>query len=532
MSKYSTNYDVCIIGSGVAGALVAYKLGRAGIRVVILEAGPRHDMGDRDGALDRYIKEGIYPWKSNMPERDVYTTGGKIELPLNDYTVKAVGGSTLAWMGYSIRMHDSDFEMRTRYGIADDWPLKYSEIEKYYCEAEEELGVAGDDDNPFGPPRSKPFPMRGFPPSYAEAVMKNKCEKVGIRFHSVPQARNSVAYRGRPECEFYSECHICPTLAKYSADVHIELAEATRNVTVVPNANVVRLEKDNLGKVKSAIYASTDKIEHSCKASIFVLAAGAVESSRILLLSKSSGHPDGLANSSGLVGRYLMEHAGRYRWGRVDYPLFPRRLGFYTLMTHQFYNKKNRDRETAFVFAGKSTDHPYAAVVDVIDRSGNWGSSLEREIREGIRDNFGRVFTLASQLEPMPMESNRVELDPEVKDCFGNPCPKIYYDISSYERESLPAVEKVLTSIYDAMGAKVMEKEEFNASGGHFGGTCRMGNDSKKSVVDRNLKAHDVANMYIAGQSVMVTEGCANPCLTNAALSLRLADHLIRTRGR
>jgi choline dehydrogenase-like flavoprotein len=303
-------------------------------------------------------------------------------------------------------------------------------------------------------------------------------------------------------------------------------------VTVIPDANVVRLETDQQGRIKSAIYATADKVEHACKANTFVLAAGAVETSRVLLLSGSSGRKEGLANSSGLVGRYLIEHPGRFRWGKVDYPLFPNRAAFFTIETAQYDNKKDRDKQAAFSIAGLSSGHLDLAVQGVLDQSGNWGASLEREIRERIRDEFGRIYMLGSQIEPMPMESNRVELDPEVKDYFGNPCPRIFYDIHSYEKESIPAADKVMENIFNAMGAKIMNKSETKASGGHFGGTCRMGNDPKKSVVDKNLKANDVSNLYITGQSVMVTEGCSNPTLTNAALSLRLADHLIRTRGR
>jgi choline dehydrogenase-like flavoprotein len=522
------SYDVCIIGGGIAGALVAYKLGLAGIKVIVLEAGPRHDVADRHHYMDRFLN-GDNPWRSDIPERDIYTNGGEVEYPLNKYRVKAVGGSTLHWQGYATRLHESDFEMRSRYGIAEDWPITYEDLEPYYCQAEEELGVSGDDDNPFGPPRSKPYPLPGFPAGYAEKEWTKACKALGIQFRTIPQARTSVNYRGRPACMTYSVCSACPIRARYSGDIHIELAEQTGKVNVVPNANVVRFESNGSGGVKRVVFATPDKKEHQCIAGIYILAAHGVESPRLLLLSKSLDFPDGFSNSSGKVGRYFMDHTGRYQQGRVKAQFYPFRKGFYTVGTQQFYEKPTRDHEAAFTIAGiDSGPRPRNIAKDIIRYGGHWG--LDLEIKNELKQEFGKYFGFGSMVEPLPSEKNRVELDYEKKDFFGNPCPKIFYSISDYERETFKKVDKITKSMFEALGAEKQEVHRLGY-GGHHSGTCRMGNDPRTSVVDKNLRAHDVKNLFIVGSSVFVTVGAANPTLTIAALALRLGEHLLKFRG-
>lgn len=523
------DYDVCIIGAGVAGALVAYRLGRTGAKVVILEAGPRHSMHERYAYMQRYLAHDN-PWQSDNPVRDRYTNGGAVEYPLNSLQVKAVGGTTLHWAGYTPRLHESDFEMRSRYGLAEDWPITYHELEPYYAEAEAELGVAGEDDTPFGPPRSNPYPLPGFPVSYHENKLRQACQALGIQFHTLPQARTSVSYRGRPACQTFSTCPACPIRAKYSADVHIELAEATGNITVIPQANVVRLEVDQHRRVTRAVYVTRDKVEHQATASLFILAAHAVESARLLLLSTSTAFPQGLANSSGLAGKYFMEHIIYRRRGRVDSPLFPYRNGFGTMYSEQFYEKPSRDREAAFVVeANAAGPQPPQIVQKVIRSSGDWGVHLERELRKAVKEEFGKQLLIEISLEPQPIKTNRVELDSEVKDYFGNPCPKIFYTITEYEKATFRQAERLIESMFGALGAQMLGELEIKFSA-HQSGVCRMGNDPKTSVVDRNLRAHDVENLYIVGSSVFPTIGAVMPTLTIAALALRLGDYLLAIR--
>lgn len=524
----NADYDVCIIGAGIAGALVAYRLGRAGAKVVILEAGPRHKVDERFSYMQRYVAQ-ENPWRTDNPQRDLYTNGGEVQYPVNQFRVKAVGGTTLHWGGMTPRLHESDFEMRSRYGIADDWPITYAELQPYYAEAETELGVAGEDDNPFGPPRSGPYPLPGFPASYHENKLRQACKGLGIQFHTLPQARTSVSYRGRPACQTFSTCHVCPIRAKYSADLHIELAEATGNVTVVPLANVLRLELDRQRRVDRAIYATPDKVEHQATARVFVLAAHAVESARLLLLSKSAAFPDGLANSTGMVGKCFMEHLSYIRMGLVDGLLFPYLHGFETIQSEQFYDEPSRDHRAAFVLQGSAAGPtPPQIAKKVIDSSGNWGTDLETELRRTLTEEFGKFFWVEAMIEQLPVEMNRIELDRQVVDYFGNPCPQIFYTITEYQKAALRRADEVLKSMLEALGARLIgEKLGFAA---HPGGTCRMGNDPKTSVVDRNLRAHDVNNLYIVGSSVFPTLGALMPTLTIAAIALRLGGYLLSRR--
>jgi choline dehydrogenase-like flavoprotein len=523
------DYDVCIIGAGVAGALVAYHLGQAGVKVVMLEAGPRHEVNQRFVYLQRYLAQDN-PWQTDNPERDIYTNGGETKYRLDRYRVKAVGGTTLHWGGITPRFHESDFEMKSRYGIATDWPIKYHELERYYGQAEIELGVSGEDDNPFGPPRSQPYTLPGFPASYHENKLRQACKTLGIQFHTLPQARTSVSYRGRPACQTFSTCPVCPIRAKYSADVHIELAEATGNVTVIPLANVLRLEVDQQRRIKQAVYAMPNKIEHQCRARIFLLAAHAVESARLLLLSKSPDFPDGLANSSGMVGKYFMDHMAHKRIGRVDEPLFPYLHGFETIQCEQFYDESSRNQKAALILQGSAAGPtPPQIAREVIKYSGQWGLALETELRQALTEEFGHSFWIEAMFEPLPLEANRVELDREANDYFGNPCPRIIYAITDYEKQAIQRADLIMKSMFEALGSHQFEETRVNF-GAHSSGTCRMGNDPKTSVVDRNLCAHDVKNLYIVGSSVFPTIGALMPTLTIAAVALRLGDHLLSTR--
>jgi choline dehydrogenase-like flavoprotein len=302
--------DVCIIGAGLAGGLVAHELARRGATVVVLEAGPRYDPRERGAALERLLIDGERPW-TVLPGRDGFTNAGPVAYPLNDFRVKGVGGTTLHWTAYAVRLHETDFRMRELYGIADDWPIGYADLEPYYGLAEQALGVAGVGDNPFASPRSTPYPLPPFPPSYADRILTRACDSLGIRVHGAPFARNSVPFQERPACEAYGVCashNICPIHAQYTAEVHLDLAVRTGRVTIKPEAPVLRLNTDSTGRVRGVLYAGAGGAVVEQRARHFVLAAHAVESARLLLLSESSRFPHGLANGSGMVGRNFMEH--------------------------------------------------------------------------------------------------------------------------------------------------------------------------------------------------------------------------------
>lgn len=520
------DFDVCIVGGGVAGALVAWKLGRAGVATVVLESGPRHPEGVRPSYMRRYLG-GDDPWRTNHAARDRFTNAGEVDYPLNDYRVKAIGGTTLHWIGYTPRFQEGDFRLRSAHGIAEDWPISYRDLEPYYAEAESELGVAGAEDNPFASFRSTGYPLPGFPVGHDERLLAETAEGLGIRFHTMPQARNSIAFAGRPACQTYSVCRACPIGAKYDATVHVALAESTGSVRVLDDATVVRLESDASGRVRRAVYRSVDGREDAVRARVFVVAAHAVESARLLLLSTSNGHSEGLGNSSGLVGRHFMEHMGQYRYAELDRPLYPNRKGFMTLFSQQFTESPRRGEESGFLLRGDAGGPSAAAVIaDTVRRSGLWGGELERELEAEFEHRFGRRMLIGTNAEPLPSEDNRVELDPVEVDHFGNPAPRLWYSITDYERRGYERGEDVIRQVADALGARALSSLH-NHFGGHHAGTCRMGDDPDRSVVNRDLRCHDSPNAYVVGSSNFVTLGHVNPTLTIAALALRLGDHLL-----
>ena len=520
-----TEFDVCIIGAGVAGSLLAYSLGENNSQVLLLDAGPRHRLADRFSYMKRHIS-GEDPWASNIPKRDAFTIGGEVQYPLNQFRVKGVGGTTLHWSAYTPRFHENDFQMRSKYGIAEDWPISYEELEPFYCLAERALGVSGEPSE-FEPQRSKPYPMPALPLGYDEAQMVKAGEKIGVAFHPHPQARNSQAYAGRPACATFSTCRTCPIRAKYSADFHAEKAESTGNVSLISNANVVRLEHDHFDRVRGAIVSTGRNTEFRARAKVFVLSANAVESARLLLLSKSNRFPQGFGNNDGLVGKYFMEHMGRFYSGALNEPLYPYRKDFVTTWSRQFYDTPSRAENAAFVIRGRASGplKPPDVAWKTIMSSGNWGKKLEQELRGKLDEKFGKHFNILTNAEPLPQAKNRVELDDEVVDHLGNPVPKISYYLTDYEKRAFETGWKVTQELFHAMGAETLPGYKIGF-GGHQSGTCRMGNDPQKSVVDRNLRVHAVDNLYVLGSSAFVTLGAVNPTLTTAALTLRLAKHL------
>lgn len=522
--------DVCIIGAGVAGAMVAQKLGKAGIRVLMLEAGPRHDPGAAMERMQRLIA-GDDPWRTQHAKRDAFVIAGELDYDLNRTRVKAVGGTTMHWSGYTPRFLENDFRMFSTYGVASDWPISYQELEPYYAEAEDELGVSGGDDNPFASPRSRGYPMQAFPFGYEDRMVVDAADALGILFHSMPQARNSAPYRGRHQCITFSACRACPIRARYSGDIHVELAEATGNVRVVSDTTVLRLETGPDGEsVRRAVFATDPSQRDAVTASVFVVAAHAVESARLLLLSKSSRHPDGLGNANGLVGRYFMEHRSQHSNVYLSQPVYPGRKGFQTVLCQQFHDHEQRGERSGFTITCDSSQTRYRRIVTRLAReSGNWGEAFGEEVEAQMAD-YMDMIVLGTHPEPMPSRDNRVELDAEVKDVFGNPAPRLTYAISDYEQNAYGPGREAMDALAAQLGA-VSQDEVSDHFSSHHSGTCRMGNDPQHSVVNADLRVHAIDNLYVVGSSNFVTLSLVDPTLTLTALALRLGDHLVASRS-
>jgi len=531
--------DVCVVGAGPAGALVAHRLASAGHDVVVLEAGPRFDFEDRPERMERAIRpahDDISVWEMGG-QRDAFTSAGEQFYPLNVTRVKGVGGSTLHWQGMVMRLHESDFAGSLP-NEDSAWPLDYEDLRPYYAEVESAFGVAGASDNPFAPPRDRPHPMPAFEPSYSDSLFAPACERLGITTHSVPNARNSEGYDDRSPCVGYGTCQpVCPSGAKYSADNHVAKAEED-GARVIDRAPVQRLETGggDGGRIDAAVYATPDGTEHRQEARHFVLAAGGIEIPRLLLLSRSPEHPDGLANSSGVVGRYFMEHLFAGAGGTLDRQTRQDHVGFITSESHQFYDdpgqRIERDGETVVPAA----DGPLSPIkLEFLNYAGpspveqaldadTWGDDLLDDLRE----SYGHHIAMGGLVGQPPRAENRITLDTSTTDDHGNPVPEIHWSWGERVGRTIDRANRIQHAVLDELGVDVdwTAGPESTGPAYHHMGTTRMGTDPTESVVDPDLRTHDLDNCWIASSSVFRTAGSMNPTLTIGALALRCAEEL------
>jgi glucose dehydrogenase len=511
--------EVCIVGAGAAGGTLALELARRGVRVVMLESGPRHDFARRWEYVRRYLRH-ENPWRTSPWELDRQTVGGSVPYRLAGQRARGVGGSTLHWEGYTLRLHPSDFRLRSLYGIADDWPISYRDLETHYGAAEKMLGVAGATDEPWAALRSSPFPLPPFPFSYSDGLFAPACRTLGVALYHLPQARNSQPYGGRQQCRACGTCHVCPTGAKASVDLtQIPEAEATGNAHIITEATVLRLEHDPSGQVRAAIYAKPDKVKHRLAARVFILAGGAVENARLLLLSSSPDFPTGLGNRSGLVGRFFMSHPSVDVIGRSDEKVYPHRIGFSTAMSRQFAVERDRATRGAFMLEFLNSAGPTPEQIALSSRK--WGEALVTHVRA----EFGHWLGIRVFGEQLPDRRNAVSLAPNVRDYYGSPAPHIHCGIGRYERAALDDAKEIATKILQAMGLGQIRSTRLGYAG-HQIGTHRMGADPRTSVVDANLRCHDVQNLYLVGSGCFVTASASPPTLTIVALAIRAAEHI------
>ena len=521
--------DVCIIGAGIAGGLVGYRLARRGYEVVFLEAGRRFDPDDRSEQMEKAIRPEHHRgevWEMGG-ERDRYSSSGEVDYALNRSRVKGVGGTTLHWLGNTPRFHEKDFEMESRYGIATDWPIDYYDLRPYYAEAEEEMGVAGGD-SPSAPPRKEPYPLKPFPKSHSDGLLEEACDKLGISVRHCPQARNSEAYDDRSRCVGYSTCSpVCPSGAKYSGDVHVRKAER-EGALVIDRVPVEALEHDATGSVTAARYVTPDGDRYRQEARHFVLAGGGIETPRLLLLSTSMEYPDGLANSSGAVGRYFMEHPAVRMTARLDRRTNPEPIAFITTISEHFYDVEESPPGSILLeFFPLRPPSPaagamYSGITEGVSGV-DWGDDIV-ENYEFSND----MIRIGALIEMLPRWENRVTLDKRKSDNHGNPVPDLSFSVGQYERETFEFAFAVQERILKEANGRIIERTDPNDPSfvSHHMGTTRMGTDPDETVVNERLRTHDLENLWIVGSSVFPTGGAANPTLTIAALSLRAAAHM------
>jgi len=545
------DFDVLIIGSGAGGGASAWGLAQNGLKVLLLEAGPAYSPSeyqlDRSeweqlSFPDRARHKGRYTFgtmQNLRPELKDLRSWNHLEGYLNDtgrratgayHHMRGVGGSTLVFSGEAQRLHPDAMKMRTRFGVAADWPLSYSELEPYYCLAERQLGVAGVSDTVRF--RSEPYPLPAHRLSYASTKVEEGCRKLGLNLSPNPVAILSRPYDGRPECNYCAQCgRGCPRTDKGSVDVtFIRQAVETGNCFVRSECRVTALEAGPSDRITRVTYADRAGNLHQASGRVVIVSCGAIETPRLLLTSKNSHAPDGVGNDTGQVGRHFMETLFWFSSG-----LHEDRLGSFRGIPVDSICWDFNAPDSIPGVAGGCRFSPSAAEADLagpINYAKRAVKGWGRKHKEAMRDVFGRVLVILAMGEFLPNSKAYIDLDPLQKDDAGIRLARINTFLDDVDIRRLAFMSQKTREILLASGVKKTFEEYsaydmFNSS--HVFGTCRMGIDPEQSVVDQYCRSHRWKNLFIMDASVFPSSGGGeSPSLTIEALALRTADHINR----
>lgn len=502
---------VVVIGSGAGGGTLGTELALKGIDTVILEAGGRHEIEEFEN--DEW---GMF---SEISWLDKRTTSGNWRVAkdfsgLPAWIVKAVGGSTIHWAGASLRFQDHEFKVATEYGDLPganllDWPITLSEMEPFYARAEDKMGVTRTNDIP------------GLPGNNNFQIMKAGADKVGYsKCHTGRMAINSGDRDGRGPCQQIGFCFQgCKSGAKWSTlYAEIPEGEETGKLEVRPNSQVLKIDHDKTGKVTAVLYADKDGNVQRQKARLVCVAGNSIESPRLLLNSASSMFPDGLANSSGQVGRNYMRHTTGSVYGIFDKPVNMYRG---TTMAGIIQDEAGHDPSRGFAGGYEletlSLGVPFmAAFLD----PGAWGREFSSAM--DMYDHMAGMWIVG---EDMPQEKNAITLHATEKDKYGMPIPNVHYDDHTNDVAMRNHAYKQGAAVYDAVGAtRTFPTPPYPST--HNLGTNRMSAMPQDGVVNKYGQAHDIRNLFISDGSQFTTGAAENPTLTIVALAIRQADFI------
>ncbi len=541
---------MCVIGTGAGGGVMIEQLTAAGFRVVALQRGPFLKPSDfDDDELRTVIRDQIF--SPDQIETYRYDAASPTETGKFSMTAHCVGGTMTHWAAWSWRFRPDDFRVRSTDGpVAGaslaDWPITYDELEPFYERAEWEFGVAGDAaGNPFGSPRKRGYPNPAHPGRTASARIAQAARKLGYHPFPTPMAINSQPYGGRPECVYGGACqqYGCMINAKATTlSVCIPKALATGKLDLRPQAMAREITLGKDGRARSVRYLDDKRAEHEVFARQIVVAGNAFGTPHLLLMSTSGSFPHGLANGSGLVGRNLTFHHAAAVNFTIDEPA----RSFAALETHVALDDLHAsDARRGFIRGGVVAEFNMLvkqplefAILGLpgYPATRTWGADLKDYLRK-----FPHAIGTVGILEDLPMEENRVDLDPSIKDHYGLPAPRLTHRQHPNDIAMNRWFTTRLLDLADAAGAVdkwsaaafALPNERAAMKGSaHFHGTCRMGDDPKRSVIDRWCRSHDVENLWIVDSSVFPTSGGYNPTLTILANAYRVADHFVREAKR
>jgi len=521
MSVYES--DVCIIGAGICSAMLAEKLAelRPGLSITVVEAGRSiFDFENRFKYRERMIQYGENPWPGDfIPDQDGH---GQISRSM------AVGGQALHWGGTCNRFSEEDLRLQSLYGRYVDWPLDWNELERYYCEAERRLGVSGEP-SPFPEDRrSASYPMPPMPLTYSLQQLKDWGDKSGIPFQGTPQSKNTVPYDGRSVCLRCGTCDICPTGAKYSPDFTFKRLLDQNKITLHDRTLVRKLVlkegKTVVGSARAVRREAPDQqIEY--RASIFALAGGYTWSPHLLLLSSCAEFPNGLANRTKQVGKYMNGHAFISSLIELNADIYPGMNPQYGLISRQFFRC--------------AADQPYVrhdlriwANERSSPRLKDSGGKIilgDEIITDWRARNKRGVARVRAYYDVHPAQNSELTLDTSQRNLYGDPMPNIVHHFDPQTENALAHTKQHINDVFARLAraddARILTVREGDYLD-HPAGGCRMGADPATSVCDSYGRTHDHANLFVVGAPTLPNAGCTNGTLTFVAVTLRSAGEI------
>jgi len=555
--------DVVIIGVGAAGGVLAAELGKAGMKVIGLERGPRlttQDFNPHD-ELRYFTRQDLRPNIKRQPVTGRPNANARANpIPVQNYGNQA-GGGTVHYGAVSWRFHEDDFRARSqtieRYGASAipedsslvDWPLSYADLEPYYDRIEYELGVSGkagnlqgrkiDGGNVFEAPRRREFPLPPLVVDQAGAVFDAAAKKLSYHPFSTPRAILSKAYKGRPGCTYCGFCQAfgCHVGAKSSILVTVlPQADATGNFKLITGAMCYRVNSDNSGRVTGVAYWGPDGSDNTIEAELVILTPFIYDNTRLLLLSKTDKFPNGLANSSGQVGKHLTAHMMPNVYVAFD----DRHINNYmgpSAQKHTIddFNADNFNHADVGFIRGSqisvgtgNLEGGPISLTTTAPPSGvpRWGAAY----RDFLAKYYARHAAMVAQTENLPYADQTIDLDPNVRDAWGLPAPRLTYDWRRpNELARVEFMMKKMEEIGRAMGATHVWRAPLGpgAPGAHHEGGTRMGTDPKTSVVNRYGQSWDIPNLFVIGSSTFPSMSGFNPTLTIQALAYMSADAIV-----